>query len=87
MKLELTMMSVHNLQQSDHDEIAEPHVHKLQLLKPTLIEKLDSYVPIKVYLSLTFCFPRKSVLTYLSYVSLPQVPLLKETSPKVYEVS
>ena len=87
MKLELTMMSVDNLQQSDHDEIAEPLVHKMQLLKPTLIENLDSYVPIKVSLSLTFCFPRKSGLTYLSYVSLPQVQLLKETNPKVYEVS
>ena len=53
MKLELTMMSVDNLQQNDYDKIAKPLVHKMQLLKPTLIDKLDSYVPIKVSLSLT----------------------------------
>ena len=49
MKLELTMMSVDNLRQEDYDKIAEPIVHKMQLLKPTLIEKLDSYVPIKFH--------------------------------------
>ena len=40
------------LKQADLDKIAAPLVHKMQLLKPSLV-KLESYVPIKLSLTLT----------------------------------
>ena len=53
MKLELTTMSVDNLQQSDYDKTAAPLVHQMPIFKPTLIEKLDFYVPKQTSLTLT----------------------------------
>ena len=41
------------LKQADLDKIAAPLVHKMQLLKPSLVNKLESYVPIKLSLTLT----------------------------------
>ena len=41
------------LEQADLDKIAAPLVHKMQLLKPSLIDKLESYDPIKLALTLT----------------------------------
>ena len=41
------------LQQADLDKIAAPLVHKMQLLKPSLVDKLESYVPIKFSFTLT----------------------------------
>ena len=41
------------LKQADLDKIAAPSVHKMQLLKPSLVDKLESYVPIKLSLTLT----------------------------------
>ena len=41
------------LKQADLDKIAAPLVHKMQLLKPSLVDKLKSYVPIKLSLTLT----------------------------------
>ena len=41
------------LKQADLDKIAAPLVHKMQLLKPSLVDKLESYVPIKLCLTLT----------------------------------
>ena len=41
------------LKQADLDRMAAPLVHKMQLLKPSLVDKLESYVPIKLSLTLT----------------------------------
>ena len=83
MKLELTMMSVHNLRQEDYDKIAEPIVHKMQLLKPTLIEKLDSYVPIKVSLSLTvFVFIGNLLLHILVMYLYHKFQFIRNLTPK-----
>ena len=41
------------LQQADLDKIAASLVHKMQLLKPSLVDKLESYVPIKFSFTLT----------------------------------
>ena len=83
MKLELTMMSVDNLQQEDYDKIAEPIVHKMQLLKPTLIEKLDSYVPIKVSLSLTvFVFIGNLLLHILVMYLYHKFQFIRNLTPK-----
>ena len=45
--------STDTLKQADLDKIAAPLVHKMQLLKPSLVDKLESYVPIKLSLTLT----------------------------------
>ena len=83
MKLELTMMSVDNLRQEDYDKIAEPIVHKMQLLKPTLIEKLDSYVPIKVSLSLTvFVFIGNLLLHILVMYLYHKFQFIRNLTPK-----
>ena len=42
-----------SLKQADLDKIADPLVYKMQLLKPSLVDKLESYVPIKLSLTLT----------------------------------
>ena len=41
------------LKQADLEKIAAPLVHKMQLLKLSLVDKLESYVPIKLSLTLT----------------------------------
>ena len=83
MKLELTMMSVDNLQQNDYDKIAKPLVHKMQLLKPTLIDKLDSYVPIKVSLSLTiFVFIGNLLLHILVMYLYHKFKFIRNLTPK-----
>ena len=41
------------LKQADLDKIAAPLVHKMQLLKPSLVDKLECYVLIKLSLNLT----------------------------------
>ena len=83
MKLELTMMSVDNLRQEDYDKIAEPIVHQMQLLKPTLIEKLDSYVPIKVSLSLTVFFFKGNLLLHILVMYLyHKFQYLRNLTPK-----
>ena len=83
MKLELTMMSVDNLQQNDYDNIAKPLVHKMQLLKPTLIDKLDSYVPIKVSLSLTiFVFIGNLLLHILVMYLYHKFNFIRNLTPK-----
>ena len=83
MKLELTMMSVDNLQQNDYDKIAKPLVHKMQLLKPTLVDKLDSYVPIKVSLSLTvFVFIGNLLLHILVMYLYHKIKFIRNLKPK-----
>ena len=84
MKLELTMMSVDNLQQNDYDKIAKSTlVHKMQLLKPTLIDKLDSYIPIKVSLSLTiFVFIGNLLLHILVMYLYHKFNFIRKLTPK-----
>ena len=77
------MMSVDNLQQNDYDKIAKPLVHKMQLLKPTLIDKLDSYVPIKVSLSLTiFVFIGNHLVHILVMYLYHKFKFIRNLTPK-----
>ena len=48
------IITTDTLKQADLDKIAAPLVHKMQLLKPYLVDKLESYVPIKLSPYFTF---------------------------------
>ena len=53
-KLRVEMISTTDtLRQAEIDKIAAPFVHKMQLLKPSLVDKVESNVPIKLFFTLT----------------------------------
>ena len=53
-KLRVEMVSTTDtLRQADIDKIAAPFVRKMQLLKPSLVDKVESNVPTKHSLTLT----------------------------------
>ena len=53
------------------DEFSKPIAHRMKLLKPSFTEKLESYVPIKLSLTLTVIFYWKFTASMLVHLPLP----------------
>ena len=76
------------LKQADLDKIAAPLVHKTQLLKPSLVDKLESYVTIKLSLTLTItAFIGKLLLHILVMYLYHKIKFFQRITPNFMRFS
>lgn len=72
-----------NIEMKQLDEIAKPIGHEMTLLRPTLVEKLEMYVPIKLSLSLTLIvFILNLILHALFMYLYHRFAIFKKLTPK-----
>ena len=74
------------LKQADLDKIAAPLVHKMQLLKPSLVDKLEFYVPIKLSLTLTITVFIGNLLLHILVMYLYYKIKFFQRNPQFYEI-
>ena len=68
------------------NEIAKPIAHNMRLLKPSLVDKMEQYVPLKLSLTLTiFVFIRNLLLHALVMYLYHRFAIFRRLTPKFME--
>ena len=75
------------LKQANFDKIAAPLVHKMQLLKPSFVDKLESYVPIKLSLTLTITVFIRNLLHFLVMYLYHKIKFFQRITPNFMKFS
>ena len=78
--------STDTLKQADLDKIAAPLVHKRQLLKKSHVDKLESYVPIKLSITLTITGFIGNLLLHILVMHLNH-KFFQQTTPSFMKLS